>query len=76
MIRINLTIPEYRHYLDLFFGLGTFKMNGNESPAETRYRKIVALESVIGMDRPRARIGSDEVDVFGTRSDETIGRWQ
>ena len=76
MIRVYLTLPEYRHFLDLFHGAGAFRLSNNASPAEVREQKIMALDSVIGMDRPRERIGDDEVEVYGSRSVETIARWQ
>lgn len=75
MIYCYLTPGEFRHYSDLYNGLGCWKLTGNESPAELRERQLVALSSVVPQDDPRARIGADEVQVHNKGHDSNIPRW-
>ncbi len=75
MIRVFLTPPEHRHYHDLVNPPASLRALNHETPAGQRELRIAALQSVIGMDHPRARIADDEVEVYGTRT-EAMARWQ
>jgi hypothetical protein len=53
---------EMAHFTDLYNGAGsTEKISDQPSPAERRTRALMALDSVIGMERPREAVGDGEV---------------
>jgi hypothetical protein len=65
MIYALLEPAEMRHFQDLYNGAGIEKISEQPSPAERRMRTLMALDSVIGMERPREVVGNDEVWVEG-----------
>jgi hypothetical protein len=76
VIKVYLKHFEYSHYYDLYTGGKATLERFNEleaSPVERRERALMALSSVVGMDKPRERIGTDEVEVYETR--EERDRW-
>lgn len=75
MIRIFLTPAEHRHYHDLVNPPAVFKLAPSATDEQVREQKLAALCSVIGMDRPRERIGGERFEVFGSKK-EGGQRWQ
>lgn len=42
---LRLAPPIWAHFVDLYLGLGSWKLKGNEKPEELRERALRALES-------------------------------
>ncbi len=76
MIRIYLTHSEWRHFEALVTPPSVFRLPNHDTPEGQRAVKVAALESVIGTDYPRDRIGESAFEVYGTRKVETMARWQ
>lgn len=75
MIRIYLTHFEYSHFLDLSQAMpAVFREKDHDSAGVQREVKLKALESVIGFDYPRVRIGEQPFEVYGGGS-ENVRRW-
>jgi hypothetical protein len=75
MIYALLNHAEQKHFSDLYNGgSGFFKMPTEASPVEKRERAIIALESVLPLEKVREQVGTDEV-WFLNRGDDA-GRWR
>ncbi len=74
MIYALLSHAEQKHFTDLYNGAGSYKMPTEASPVEKRERAIIALESVLPLEKVREQVGSDEV-WFLNRADDSA-RWR